>query len=306
MWAVTSYFNPMGYKRRLRNYRVFRESLGIPLVAMELSFNGNFELAETDADVLIQMSGGAVLWQKERLLNVAIKSVPAHVSTIAWLDCDVIFDRSDWMDAAKRQLETHNVVQLFSDIIDLGSNDHQADVDYRDIAPCGHGIVSIVSESKSKWLDVAPLLEKEKSRSICMGMAWAARRKILEDHGLYDAMIVGSGDRALVGALYGQFEKIISIFQLNRARQEHYLKWANPYHQAVEDRVTYVPGRLYHLWHGDVESRRRGRHQTFASFNFEPEGDLSISPSGAWQWARSRPDLETFFENYFRNRAEDG
>ena len=36
---------------------------------MELSFDGEFELEEKDADILIQLSGGAVLWQKERLLK---------------------------------------------------------------------------------------------------------------------------------------------------------------------------------------------------------------------------------------------
>jgi hypothetical protein len=65
----------------------------------KLSFDGGFELTKDDADILIQISGGAVLWQKERLLNLAIKLVPLHVKSIAWLDCDVIFDRPDWADS---------------------------------------------------------------------------------------------------------------------------------------------------------------------------------------------------------------
>jgi hypothetical protein len=34
---------------------------------------------------LIFISGGAVLWQKERLLNLAIKSVPLYVKTLRGL-----------------------------------------------------------------------------------------------------------------------------------------------------------------------------------------------------------------------------
>ena len=105
MWAITSYYNPVGYKRRFTNYGVFRESLRIPLVTVELSFDGRFALTNKDADILIQVSGGAVVWQKERLLNVAIKSVPSDVSSIAWLDCDTFFERLDWIDEAKRKLE---------------------------------------------------------------------------------------------------------------------------------------------------------------------------------------------------------
>jgi hypothetical protein len=77
VWAIASYYNPVGYRRRLANYRLFRANLGIPLVTVELSFDGRFELAEDDADILIQLTGGAVLWQKERLLNLAAKAVPA-------------------------------------------------------------------------------------------------------------------------------------------------------------------------------------------------------------------------------------
>ena len=54
MWALTTYFNPVRYKRRLSNYRIFRSNLHIPLVTVELSFDGHFELTKNDADVLIQ------------------------------------------------------------------------------------------------------------------------------------------------------------------------------------------------------------------------------------------------------------
>ena len=62
MWAVTSCYNPAQFKRRLANYKIFRANLGVPLVTVELSFNGHFELTESDADILIQISGGAVLF----------------------------------------------------------------------------------------------------------------------------------------------------------------------------------------------------------------------------------------------------
>jgi hypothetical protein len=72
LWAVTSYFNPAGFRRRRENYRVFRDRLAVPLAAVELSFNGHFELAPQDAEILIQIPGRDVMWQKERLLNVAV------------------------------------------------------------------------------------------------------------------------------------------------------------------------------------------------------------------------------------------
>src|SRR5271170_1851295 len=190
MWAISSYYNPVRYKRRLTNYRIFREKLPIPLVTVELAFDGNFELKKDDADILIQISGGAVLWQKERLLNLAIKSVPPNVNSIAWVDCDAIFERPDWMDEAKEKLKSSNVVQLFSDQVDLRPEDHQTNYDYHDAPPSGHGIVSLVSNNKFRQSDVVPTSGQNR-RSFAWGLAWAARRGVLEDHGLYDAMIAG-------------------------------------------------------------------------------------------------------------------
>ena len=85
LWAITAYFNPAGFHNRLRNYRVFRENLGAPLVAVEFSHEGRFELCATDADILLQIAGGDVMWQKERLLNLALASLPSDCTHVAWI-----------------------------------------------------------------------------------------------------------------------------------------------------------------------------------------------------------------------------
>ena len=82
LWAITAYFNPAGYRRRRDNYRVFRERLQAPLVTAELSCDGNFALSSDDADVLVQVHGDA-MWQKERLLNLALGAVPSACQAVA-------------------------------------------------------------------------------------------------------------------------------------------------------------------------------------------------------------------------------
>ncbi len=113
LWAITSYFNPRRYRRRLANYRTFRRQLAVPLVTVEWSCDGVFELRASDADILIRRSSPDLLWQKERLLNLAVGAVPKHVERIAWLDCDVVFGRPDWWQAALQLLERVVLVQLF-------------------------------------------------------------------------------------------------------------------------------------------------------------------------------------------------
>ena len=62
LWAITCYFNPMHYRRRLANFRIFRDHLQLPLVAVELAYGPEFELQAQDAEILIQLrdGGGAV------------------------------------------------------------------------------------------------------------------------------------------------------------------------------------------------------------------------------------------------------
>lgn len=296
MWAITSYYNPVRYKRRLSNYRIFRAHLGVPLVTVELSFDGKFELKENDADILIQISGGAVLWQKERLLNLAIKAVPSNIKNIAWFDCDTILTRADWVDEAKRQLNEFSVIQLFSDVVQLNSEQYEKQSDLYNGHTSVPGIVSFFNARAN--LETGSMYHE--------GLAWAANRTLLEDHGFYDAGIVGGGDSLMVAAMYGQYEGLIRTCLFNATRREHYLRWAIPFHKSVAERVGYVSGTIYHLAHGTIKNRRYAdRHASLASFNFDPDIDLRIGANGAWQWARSRPEVESFLMSYFINRAED-
>jgi hypothetical protein len=310
LWAITSYFNPVGYKRRLSNYKIFRANLAVPLVTVELSFDGRFELADDDADILIQLSGGAVLWQKERLLNLALKAVPSDVESIAWFDCDVILDRAAWVDEAKRQLNKFNVVQLFSDVVHLNSEDYEKRSDHRNGHTSAPGIASLsdgpelISIARQRYNQLKFILKREEIFKT--GMAWAANRRLLEDHGFYDAAIVGGGDSLMVAAMYGQFEGLIKKFLLSTTRQQHYLRWAIPFQQSVAKRIGHVSGTIYHFRHGTNQNRGYiDRQEQLAGFDFDPDVDLKIGPNGAWEWARPRPDLEDFLRKYFIGRAED-
>jgi hypothetical protein len=110
----------------------------------------------------------------------------------------------------------------------------------------------------------------------------------------------------MAAAMYGQCENVARKFLLNAARQQHYLKWAIPFHKAVSECIGHVSGTIYHLAHGERKNRAyRVRQERLASFDFNPDTDLSVGANGAWHWARPRPDLDDFLREYFISRAED-
>lgn len=236
LWAIASYFNPAGDKRRLLNYRAFRARLTVPLVVVELSFSGEFDLRPEDAEILIQLRGCDVMWQKERLLNIALHHVPSSVRKIAWLDCDVIFEEPDWAEAADRLLDRSLVVQLFQ------------------------------SYDLPRTTRAEAPLQRTGSLS---GLAWAAQRWVLEKHGFYDAGVMGGGDWALACAACGDFPLAVEHWRMNPRREDHYLAWARPYFESVRGEVGFLESNIFHLWHGEMYDRQWGvRHRLLRAVRF--------------------------------------
>ena len=224
LWAVTAYFNPMRYRRKRFNYQLFRECLGVPLVAVELAYGADFELAEADAEILVKLRGRDVLWQKERLLNIALQALPSSCRKVAWVDCDVIFENNDWPQRTSMLLDAFTMVQPFSHV-------HWMPPDWesgRELLPDGQ--LRAVPLLIAAGMPVGTCLGTPASQSQCScGYAWAANRALLEKNKLYDACIVGGGDSAMVRAAYGRFEDALRLQALNR---DHYLNWAIPFHDA--------------------------------------------------------------------------
>ena len=117
LWAITAYFNSAGLASRRQNYSRFRRHIAVPLLTVELAFgDAPFVLGADDAEILVQIRGGDVMWQKERLFDLALARLPASCRHVAWIDCDLVFARSDWPDLAIRALETRRFVQLFETV----------------------------------------------------------------------------------------------------------------------------------------------------------------------------------------------
>lgn len=306
IWAITSYFNPAGYRRRLENYRVFRRRLAVPLVTVELYHGAEPELGEGDAEVLVRKHGGDVLWQKERLLNLALRALPADCEKVAWLDCDVVFSRPDWPQDASRLLDRVPLVQLFHERKNLP----RGTLPEQETSAADDTTLNSVAYKLARRL-VAPEVVGEGGAvgrwGIALGLAWAARRELLDTHHLYDAGVLGGGDRALACAAFGQMDGLRDAWHANARQLDHFRAWAIPFQDAVRGNVGCIEGAVHHLWHGDRESRRYvERYEAFRRFEFDPFLDIAIGPDGCWRWSTDKPEMHRYVSDYFHGRREDG
>ena len=307
IWAITAYFNPHGYRRRLRNYRIFQRRLSVPLVTVELAYSPRFELATDDADVLIQLRGRDVLWQKERLLNIALGALPDCCQHVAWLDSDIIFDRDNWPKLAIQGLEQFPMIQLFTTAYDFT----------RDAPPnpfgshhVQHAVDSLVHRVRLGGAASNLLFPEDQTRrpgGWAFGLAWAIRRDAIQPHGFYDACVVGAGDVAINSSAFGELNGVISWMHMNRRRAEHYLEWARPFCDTIRGRVGCIGGGVYHLWHGNLMSRgQKYRHLRFKEFEFDPYEDVTLDDQHVWRWNSDKPAMHRYLRAYFAMRKEDG
>ncbi|SPE31986.1 conserved hypothetical protein [Candidatus Sulfotelmatomonas gaucii] len=303
LWAITCFYNPLGCESRLRNYQIFRENLSLPLVTVEWSHEGRFQLRQNDADILLQIGTGDLLWQKERLLNIALRSVPTDCHLIAWLDSDVVFEDSNWTGKTVDLLRKFMIVEPFSQVYEVPRGGMPGDAGSRRAR--GYGLLYALSEG------IAPpeVLRGDmrvNARTSC-GLAWAARREILDQFGFYDACVLGSGNRAIACAMLGRFCDAIDYMQMGPRWARHYMNWAQPYFEVVQGSVGFAEGGLFHLWHGELENRRYSqRHKFLGSRNFDPGKEIWLDDRGTWRWNGMKSEAEQYVRGYFEARREDG
>lgn len=132
-------------------------------------------------------------------------------------------------------------------------------------------------------------------------------RDALEGIGLYDGMILGSGDLGIAMAAIGRFDDIVLTYEMNPAQAKHYLAWAGRFYEIVNGSVGVIEGEIYHLWHGELEDRGYSlRYSRLKRFDFDPFKDITIDEKGFWRWNSNKTDLHEYVMSYFQSRNEDG
>jgi len=229
-----------------------------------------------------------VLWQKERLLNLALRLLPARCEMVAWLDCDIVFASADWAARACAALEAVPLVHLFH-------ARHEAPRDWAPDPPTRgwppRQPVGRVPDEARRGMPRRHLRAGQPAVARFVGRPrLASRRDTLDAHGFYDAFIVGGGDRAMLCAALGESHRLAASVRMNAQRTAHYRAWAQACFERVRGRVGCIPGHVLHLWHGDLADRKqRERHHHLAQFDFDPVADLAVAPSGAWRWNSAKP-----------------
>jgi hypothetical protein len=295
-WCVNAFFNPAGYRSRLENHQRFAERMarqGVNLLTIELAFDGQ----EHQVPGSLRLCGHSVLWQKERLLNHAIASLPATCDRVAWLDGDLLLP-DGWDALVLERLERCAFVQVYQEVAHLKPGQTRCDGDADSVR---EGIARQKRRAGPGWLSArlaGTLLHAEP------GFGWAARRAALAG-GLYDRFVLGGGDSWLADCLLGCESVHQDLYQRNLtpAMRADMAAWKAAFPGGD---VEYAPIRVAHLWHGAVTNRQYlTRDQILRRHRFDPRTDIRLERD-VWEWASDKPGLHRDVLQYFRSRLEDG
>jgi len=310
LWVLTSYFNPVGYRSRAQNSARFREHFGaggFNLLIVECAF-GDAPFASPKGPDVLHVRASDVMWQKERLLNIALAKLPPHCTKVAWIDCDVVFENSAWAVETSRLLDRYPVVQPFDLVVSLPRGTDEDDGSEAGYASFGarSGVAPRRDQPRANRPGQASNAMTEHGHT---GYGWAIRREIIGECGLYDACIIGGGDHLMAHAMSGTMSGrcIERAFADNRAHAQHFVRWSERIYPDVRGQIGYTAGTLLHLWHGHGADRRYvSRHRELAAFAFDPDRDLRTAANGCWEWASDKPAMHAWAAGYFAERQEDG
>lgn len=297
--VIAAFFNPCMSQLRTRHFRSFLQTLISSRVhwrCVECAFGNNeFELSADPA--IIQIRSRSVMWQKERLLNAVIKTLPDRFVKVAWLDGDVLFSNPAWIVDTSAALDDHSVVQPFQYAIRLPSD--------RTCLPLqtAERTTSFAAEFEN---DPDTVVGNDFWSHGHTGFAWAGRREWLQEHGLYDASLSGTADHLMAHAFVGAWE-CPCVFERMKVgpRWTHFRDWCKEVYPSIRSQLGSVTGTVLSEWHGSTTVRNDAYYRAdhhLDELSFDPIRDLKVNALGAWEWATNRPVLHQWAVDYFQQR----
>jgi len=295
MCGVTCFYNLSQSKERLRNFATFRarwEKSGLPLLVIEWSPWGEFQLGDEPSDLIKyhQISGGAICWQKERLFNIAAEIMMSfNYDKIVYVDSDVLFPEDDfWVGQLAYELETHDVVQCFENVV----------CEYGDVTRAGPSTMSQY-EKEGNILSSSP------------GGVWAFNKRFAEGAGWYENNMVGGGDSTMVHALlndvpeYENSKTNLTPRNCPDSQWDHFVNWHRKV-KRLDPKITYLKDvDIVSMQHGSNKGRKF-QTRVFYNTGYSPDDHSFSNPGRPIQWQAQCPEiLKNNLTRYFFERGYD-
>jgi hypothetical protein len=259
---VTCFFNPTNNPYRTKAFNIFYESIKhLNHMVIECVIgDAKPELPENDN--IKRVHTQTLLWHKETLLNLAIKSLPSKYKYIFWVDADVLFTNKNWLVESVEKLKKVNILQPFEYCFHLEKDELEPSFNI-ERAKLSTDSIMTINRHPMTWRSFASNAEESPTRASSenydyhghVGFAWGAKRSILEACPLYDRALIGGADHIMAHAAAGHIPHNCITKSFTDDIQS-VNDWSRDFYAQVKGLIGYTKGDLYHIWHGDLKDRQ--------------------------------------------------
>lgn len=256
---ISCYFNPLGSPYRLKAFKRFYE--GIKQYNHKIVECVIGEARPELSDDFEKVYTKSLLWHKETLLNKIIAELPKKYKYIFWVDADLIFTNPNWVEEGIKAMKAGaNMIQPFEYCVHLEKDLQEPNFNvnaYR--KDCNNPNIRHKMLWRSFCSNHSIGLSAHMNYDVHghVGFAWGIKREVIEKVPgyLYDKALIGGADHIMAHAGAGHINHncITKSFTDNI---EEVNEWSRMFYNAVEGKLGFVKGDVYHIWHGDLKDRQ--------------------------------------------------
>jgi hypothetical protein len=307
---VTCISNPMIWDSRAdlaeKAINTWLQEPNVRITVVECTYGGRgYELEHLSSNKRVRhipVKAKTLLWNKECLLNVGIRNLPANAKYVCTADADITWRKAGWATDIINSLDLSPVIQPWQTAYDLGPNDEHIWA-HRSFASLSHAGKPVVPRFDEKTLN----LTNDPYQYPHPGYVWAWVIEFIEwVGGLFELGGVGSGDHHMALSLVGNARMSIPR-NINTNYEAALMSWqrlASEYNGGIK--LGYSPLTIEHMFHGRKENRGyNNRWKMFIDHEFDPVTDIKRNIHGVLEFSGNKPVLEAEWNRYLLARNED-
>jgi hypothetical protein len=314
---ITYHYNLTQSRNLTRTYKIWIESLKnlAPYVkCYEVVFDGREP--EIEGSIVIPAdSKKNCMWQKESLMNLAIKNIPDHKKYFFWIDHDQCYTDPNWLNECVEKINNgFDFVQLFK-------MNHYLDKTH-----------TVLNSSNSRaYVCHTQDTGGSRNKRGAPGLGWACNVESLKKIVPLPNTMIGSGDEWLAAGILRQidfYHYLVNGVGLSRtpaaeAKAEAKAQSAelSGYGRKTIDHILnhikmtmqmyfntwYCTCDSFHLWHGDFSNRQyTSRYDIVNECKIDIEEDIFINENGLLEFKEHKLDASKRLYKFFLDRKEDG
>lgn len=292
--VVLAFFQPVSYELPRRHFHAVVQTLhaqGVPLVIAQAVLHGQKPQPVPSAIPSTVIRTDSLLFHKESLWNIAARQL-TDAEKLIFLDADLVFARSDWLERCSDALSTYDVIQPYSEARWLDRD----------------GLVDMARPPASDAIrdGLKPALKYYHP-----GFGWGITRRAFNRlGGFYDLSVAGNGDALFALALRENIlhDAVLAWYgakQDKSVMSDSYKSYRRA--SAGLDLSVGTPEEVVvtHLWHGERANRNYIERGNLFPRRGNFEYAVHRTDSGLLEWDDVRPSNE-LVRKYFVGKRDDG